>query len=406
MWSKVLEINPNYGIAYGEIAYLRLLKGDTKGAVDMMKRAAKVDNREINQLGIAYMLTAHEDYKAALEKVNSVLEKNPFATMYGAGSGQVLKAFLLSKLNQKAAALELTNSLIDELKNKAAQSQEQLVFFRDLAVLYLIKGEKEKALNLLENNVGPGVGNYRYLYTNPYFKSLHGNTTFEKLVAQKKERVLQQKEQWLQQVGNINPEISIVDFPRVWNQKDRSELVHLLKTNRDSIVKFLKSFNASQLQFKEAEIKWSIMQIFEHLERFELSYLREVNTVAGMPLPQQKFLLMTTAEDQFFRDYETDTARAISNALMDPINRFSSIDKAIESFLVSRNAFIKFIETTEVDLRRYFTFRNFKDGRQLSNPTKWNVRDLHQLILTTVSHAYRHMHQMEKVAAHPAFPKL
>jgi quercetin dioxygenase-like cupin family protein len=65
---------------------------------------------------------------------------------------------------------------------------------------------------------------------------------------------------------------------------------------------------------------------------------------------------------------------------------------------------IRFISTTPKDLRRYFTYRNYQPDGKLASASIYDVRDLHQLMLTCIAHTRRHLRQLQKVKAHPAFP--
>ena len=57
------------------------------------------------------------------------------------------------------------------------------------------------------------------------------------------------------------------------------------------------------------------------------------------------------------------------------------------------------MQGTRKDLRVQFIFREYK-----GTANRWSVRDLHQLLLTTIAHTERHVNQMLKVKAHPAYP--
>ena len=59
---------------------------------------------------------------------------------------------------------------------------------------------------------------------------------------------------------------------------------------------------------------------------------------------------------------------------------------------------IEVIKNTEIDYRQYFTFRNY-NGEGLSDPGLWDVRDLHQLMLTNIAHSDRHIAQIKKLLA-------
>ncbi len=192
LWSKVLQVNPKRGAGWGEKSYLKLLHGDTKSAVELMRKATEVDSRDIHQMGLAYMLTADKQYAAALELTEKVLRKNPVATMYGASPGIILKAFLWMKLLQKDSANKLANELIQQFEKSVGKKEDESGLHRDIATLYSIIGEKNKATEHLELAFKQGIG-YRYVYANPYFENLIGYKPFEKLIKKERSRVEKEK---------------------------------------------------------------------------------------------------------------------------------------------------------------------------------------------------------------------
>jgi len=62
---------------------------------------------------------------------------------------------------------------------------------------------------------------------------------------------------------------------------------------------------------------------------------------------------------------------------------------------------MEFASNTDVDLRAHFSFRNIRDETDFRR-----VRDLHQIILTTIAHTKRHLHQIGKIKESSEFPLL
>ncbi len=176
----------------GEKAYLKLIRRDTKSAVELMRKATEVDSRDIHQMGLAYMLTADKQYAAALELTEKVLRKNPAATMYGASPGIILKPLLRMKLAQKDSANKLANLLIQQYNKSVGKKEDESGLHRDIASLYSIIGEKNKATEHLELAFKQGIG-YRYVYANPHFENLIGYKPFEKLIKKERRRVEKEK---------------------------------------------------------------------------------------------------------------------------------------------------------------------------------------------------------------------
>jgi hypothetical protein len=87
------------------------------------------------------------------------------------------------------------------------------------------------------------------------------------------------------------------------------------------------------------------------------------------------------------------------------MGRFGTKELALQAFDTVRHRMIRFIRTTPKDLRQYFTFRNYESDGKLANAGIYDVRDLHQLMLTAIAHTRRHIRQLQQVKAHPDFPR-
>lgn len=80
------------------------------------------------------------------------------------------------------------------------------------------------------------------------------------------------------------------------------------------------------------------------------------------------------------------------------MGRWNSKEKAVAQFVRSHEKIIEFIRDTDADFRSHFTFRTYSDG------SLWNIRDLHQLMLTNVAHTRRHVNQIRTIKKLAAFP--
>lgn len=203
LWRRMIEADPKRGTGWGELGYLELLHGNTKGAVDYMQKAAAIDSRELQQLGLAYMLTADKQYEEAFAITQKVLAVNPKAVMYGTTPGQVLHAYLLKKLNKEDSARALAVHLLRQLESGAITSTIQKPA-TIMAALYLILDDKEKAMQQLSIDADKRFAHYRYIRSNPLFQSLAGYKPFEKLVEAWKKKSLQEKKNW-QRTAGITP---------------------------------------------------------------------------------------------------------------------------------------------------------------------------------------------------------
>lgn len=190
---------------------------------------------------------------------------------------------------------------------------------------------------------------------------------------------------------------------RLWTVQDKELLVSGLQRTRADLLNEIKELSAQQWNFKEDASRWSIAEIVEHLFAQNESYRIEMRTALSQPeLPQ--FVEKARGNDAVFIAYVTDTLKADAGFLS-PIGRFCSQEKAVYAFNRTHDALINMVSTSAKDFRKHFTFRNYVFDGHLSNAEKYNVRDIHQLMLTCIAHMDRHLNQLRKVKQHAAYPK-
>lgn len=154
-----------------------------------------------------------------------------------------------------------------------------------------------------------------------------------------------------------------------------------------------------QWQYREDPDRWSIAEVVEHLQLQEDMYFREVYLISQVPSMPELRERVRGKEAQIMA-YSTDPESGIAAWFLQPQGRWSSGQEAMRQFLRSREKLTDFIRNTDADLRLHFTFRDYYP----SNEGLWAIRDLHQLILTTIAHTERHVNQIKRIKAHPGFP--
>jgi len=158
-----------------------------------------------------------------------------------------------------------------------------------------------------------------------------------------------------------------------------------------------------QWNFHEDSTRWSIGEIVEHLILQEQAYWRELYVVSLAPeLPQ--YIETVKGNDEQFLAYASDPTPGKAGWYIQPTGRFCHRVGTIEAFMQVRSQVIDLINDTEADYRKHFTFRKYPQDGLLSDPGLWDVRDLHQLMLTNIAHNDRHLHQLRKVKLHENYP--
>ncbi len=190
---------------------------------------------------------------------------------------------------------------------------------------------------------------------------------------------------------------------KLWNEKNKQYLIKGLERTRNELINEIQNLSNEEWEFKEEINRWSIAEIVEHLEVQDELYFREIFLTTKTP-QSDKYIEIVKGKDEEFLKYAVDTVKGKTGWTLEPIGRYCSKESATNSFLRTRNNLIQFVEETDLDLRRFFTFRKYLDDGGLSNVSLWDVRDLHQLLLTTIAHTDRHLNQLRKVKKHSKYP--
>ena len=154
---------------------------------------------------------------------------------------------------------------------------------------------------------------------------------------------------------------------------------------------------------KENPDRWSIGEIVEHLEMQNQLHYREISI--GSNAPQHlEFRAITEGQDQHFTKYAKDPTPGRARWFLEPLGRFTTREAGVNAFFRARVELYKWVEQTEIDLRKQFTFRTPVTGKKVDDIKIGQVRDLHQLLLTGIAHTDRHLQQIKKLKEHPDYP--
>ncbi len=190
------------------------------------------------------------------------------------------------------------------------------------------------------------------------------------------------------------------DSQRYWTEKDREVLLKGLEDSRNQLHKMVKGLSSDQWFFKSDSAVWSIADIIEHLGLQEDMHYRELYILSLSP-SQKDHIGKTRINDSKVSEYEFNPEKDKSDWFVEPLGRWADKESAIYQFNRSRDKMIEFVELTDADLRVHFTFRDIEDESDFRR-----VRDLHQIVLTTVAHTRRHIHQIERIKDQPDFPDM
>lgn len=194
------------------------------------------------------------------------------------------------------------------------------------------------------------------------------------------------------------------DTDRWWTEEDRQLIIDGLNRTTEALRLEIENLTDEQWNFREAPDRWSIAEIVEHLEMQNQLHYREITAVSNAP-QYLEFRTITGGQDQYFSNYGTDTTRGKAQWFLEPLGRFCSKEEGENAFHRARGKLVEFVEKTEIDLRKQFTFRTPVAGKDISALRIGQVRDLHQLLLTGIAHTDRHLRQIRNIKQHQDFPE-
>ena len=200
-----------------------------------------------------------------------------------------------------------------------------------------------------------------------------------------------------------SPESATVN-DRWWSEDERESIASELNRTTSELRVEIENLSQAQWAFREDEERWNIAEIVEHLEMQNQLHFREIAVVANSP-QYLDYRAITYGKDGHFTKYATDTIKGQANWFLLPKGKFSSKESAESAFYTARGKLTEYVENTEADLRKQFTFRAPMYKKNISEVKIGEVRDLHQLLLTGIAHTDRHLAQIRNIKKHKNYPQ-
>jgi len=196
---------------------------------------------------------------------------------------------------------------------------------------------------------------------------------------------------------------SEIEVGRWWTEQERQLILSELNRTTGELRSEIEGLTQSQWYFREETDRWNIGEIVEHLEMQNQLHYREIAVIANSP-QYLEYRTITKGQDGHFTKYATDSIKGQANWFLQPKGKFSTKEAAEEAFYTARGKLTEYVEKTDADLRKQFTFRAPMYEKTISEVKIGEVRDLHQLLLTGIAHTDRHLTQIRKIKTHAQFP--
>jgi hypothetical protein len=179
----------------------------------------------------------------------------------------------------------------------------------------------------------------------------------------------------------------------IWTEADRKYLLDNLVRSKHQLIEETKSLTKKQWNFKESSDQWSINQIVEHIDRYELIFMHEISVAFQMgPIPDfPQHLPDSTFVDHDPNDLKknntTDFTKPFTISV--PLGLNEGINNMIW-FNKMRDESIDYLKSTTQNIRTHYV--NFGP-------------DMHQKFIMIFTHTDRHVRQIKRVKANLKYPK-
>ena len=174
--------------------------------------------------------------------------------------------------------------------------------------------------------------------------------------------------------------------------EDRSKAIDYLKETQSAYLKVVKGLSDEQLNFRSDEESWSVAECVEHITASEQSFFDLVEmTLKTDPDPSLRSEVKLS-DQEVIGIMENREQKVKTRPDLEPTDRYTGFDNSIDEFKSKRKSIIKYIKTTNDDLRnRYFDF-------------PFGKVDSYQILLLISAHVTRHTKQIQEIIANSNYP--
>ncbi|WP_435357776.1 DinB family protein [Emticicia sp. SJ17W-69] len=185
--------------------------------------------------------------------------------------------------------------------------------------------------------------------------------------------------------------LCLSSFSQTTENNDLKIVIENLNRTKVDLIKATDNLTPAQWNFKESSERWSIAEIVEHLSIWEILW-NKVLQVMTQNKPQPE-LRATCLPDSYYKGFIMEEKQHVSAEITHP-RGFIKDQNTIVWFTKFRDINIKFAENLKIDMRDYF------ERTAMPNP-----RNMYNVYIYVWGHIDRHIRQINKVKAHPNYPK-
>ena len=176
------------------------------------------------------------------------------------------------------------------------------------------------------------------------------------------------------------------------SKADRDRAIKYLETTRQAVIDATKPLTKAQWNFKEADDRWSVAEVVEHIAAAEDQLLVMIAEKVMMAPPRPAGEDVKALDELVIARVPDRSKKAQAPEDLKPTNRYGSPEAALKHFLESRDKTIAYLRKTD-GLRDHAVDSPF--GKKL---------DAYQWLLFCAAHSERHTKQINEVKASAKFP--
>ena len=176
------------------------------------------------------------------------------------------------------------------------------------------------------------------------------------------------------------------------SQKDRDFAMSYLHATRKQVLDAADGLTEAQWKFKQADDRWSVAQVLEHIvvtERALLGMVQKTASGPASPVPEAS----KVKDEDIMKMISSREKKVQAPEQLRPTGSLGTGASEIEQFKQTRDATIDYVRTTNDDLRAH------------SGKSPLGQVDCVQWLLYIGAHSERHLAQILEVKADPKFPK-
>jgi len=176
------------------------------------------------------------------------------------------------------------------------------------------------------------------------------------------------------------------------SQKDRDFAMSYLHATRKQVLDAVDGLTEAQWMFKQADDRWSVAQVLEHIvvtERALLGMVQKTASGPASPVPEAS----KVKDEDIMKMISSREKKVQAPEQLRPTGSLGTGASEIEQFKQTRDTTINYVRTTNDDLRAH------------SGKSPLGQVDCVQWLLYIGAHSERHLAQILEVKADPKFPK-